>query len=231
MKNTSANRYDLRDKFYSILKLRPLAQKAIFRLREEGDLLLFGGSVREFFNSNFEVIPRDFDIVVNSNHKNFERCFRGIPFKKNRFDGYKINVDGLIFDIWDLSSTWAFKEKKISDVRKENLPKTVFLNYDSIVYNLRTGDLYDEGYFKAKKDKLLDIVLEENPFPELNILRSFVFNKRDKMSYSDGLLSYISDWCRKNNGHEVELLLNAQNKHYGREYISKYEIEKELSVF
>ena len=48
--------------------------------------------------------------------------------------------------------------------------------YDSIVYNLRTGDLYDEGYFKAKKDRFLDIVLEENPFPEINILRSFVFN-------------------------------------------------------
>ncbi|TGE37194.1 hypothetical protein E4K67_15075 [Desulfosporosinus fructosivorans] len=231
MKNTSGNRYALRDKFYSILKSRPLAQKAIFRLREEGDLLLFGGAVREFFNSDFEVIPRDFDIVVNSTNKDFERFFRGIPYKKNRFDGYKLNVDGLIFDIWGLSSTWAFKEKKVSDVRKENLPKTVFLNYDSVVYNLRTGDLYDEGYINAKKDKILDIVLEENPFPELNILRSFVFNKRDQMSYSDCLISYISDWCRKNNGHEVELLLNAQSKHYGKEYITQSEIEKELSVF
>lgn len=226
-----ANKYALREKFYSILKLRPLALKLIFRLEEEGDLLLFGGAVREFFKSNFEVIPRDFDIVVNSTNKDFEHCFRGISYKKNRFDGYKINIDDLIFDIWDLSSTWAFKEKKICDVRKENLPKTVFLNYDSIVYNLRTGDLYDEGYYQAKKDKFLDIVLEENPFPEINILRSFVFNKREQMSYSDCLLSYISDWRKKNKGQEVELLVNAQNKHYGREFLTKNEIEKELSIF
>lgn len=228
MENTSANKYELRDKFYDILEFRPLAKKAISRLAKEGDLLLFGGAVREFFNSNFRVIPRDFDIIVNSTIKDFERCFRGIPYKKNQFGGYKLNVDGLIFDIWGLSSTWAFKEKKITEVRKENLPKTVFLNYDSIVYNLCTGDLYDEGFSKAKKDKLLDILLEENPFPELNILRSLVFNKRDKMNYSDCLLSYISDWCKKHNGYEVQLLLEAQNKHYGREYMTKYEIQKEL---
>lgn len=231
MVSNNSNKYDLRDHFYDLLKTRPLANKIFFKLLQEGDILLFGGAVRSFLDNKFYVIPRDFDLVVNSNKMDFDHHFTDISYKKNSFGGYKLVVDGISLDIWSLGSTWAFKEKKVLEVTKENLPKTVFLNYDSIVYNLENGELYDEGYSKAKKDKLLDIVLEENPFPELNILRSFVFKKRENMVFSDALLTYVSEWSKVNHGNEIEILLRIQFKHYGRELISKYEIQKEFSVF
>ncbi|WNR45102.1 ligand-binding sensor domain-containing protein [Paenibacillus roseipurpureus] len=222
--------FALRDKFYELIEEWPLAKNVIYRLLEEGNLLLFGGSVRNYYENGFRTMPRDFDIVVCSDNDELDKYFYNIPYKKNRYGGYKIDHYSVNFDIWSLNSTWAFKTKKISNPNIENLTKTVFLNYDSVVYDLTTGRLYDEDYRLAKEKNKLDIVLQDNPFPELNVLRTFVFKTKHNMEYSERLRSYLVNWKEQNVKNALDLLTSIQLKHYGTEYLNKDQLIKELEI-
>jgi hypothetical protein len=175
--------YDFSDDFYKLISGYPSADSLINQLQQCGEVLLFGGAVREYNDTRFNSMPRDFDLVINKgdNNINLEDILKNFSYKKNRFDGYKLQVDSLEFDIWELEKTWAFKENKVQCSQEEysyKLQDTVFLNIDSVVYNLTTKELYNKKYKEAMKNKELDVILEENPYKELNIMRALVFKKK-----------------------------------------------------
>lgn len=93
---------NLRSDFYDLIDNYPTAKYLIDRLTEKGKKLLLVGSIRTYFENRFNSIPRDFDIVVKTNYKyhNIGNCFSNLQYEKNRYGGYKINVEGLQFDIW-----------------------------------------------------------------------------------------------------------------------------------
>lgn len=217
--------FALRDQFYNTIKNFPLAKNVVIRMLEEGNLLLFGGAIRNYYENQFSTMPRDFDIVVCTKNDELDQYFFNVPYIRNRYGGYKIDIYAVGFDIWSINSTWAFKNGVVENPNVENLTKTVFLNYDSVVYDLTTGDVYDEGYQKAKENKKLDIILEENPFPELNILRSLVFKTRYNMDFSETLYEYTRSWrSRFSNNEEINILSEVQMKHYGFEYMTKKQL-------
>ncbi|GAA0135250.1 hypothetical protein YSY43_20900 [Paenibacillus sp. YSY-4.3] len=223
--------FELRDQFYNTIKNFPLAKNVVFRLLEEGNLLLFGGAIRSYYENQFSTMPRDFDIVVCTRNDELDQYFFNVPYTRNRYGGYKINIYPVGFDIWSINSTWAFKNGVIENPNVENLTKTVFLNYDSVVYDLTTGEVYDEDYQKAKENKKLDIILEQNPFPELNILRSLVFKTRYNMDLSEALYDYMKSWRKMfSNNEEINVLSEVQIKHYGFEYMTKKQLFNELQL-
>lgn len=83
-------RSDIRNAFFKILSSRLRAQNLIQVLENKGNAILFGGSVREYFDHGFTKIPRDFDIVID-HEVNIESVLEQhkIPYKRNRFGGYK----------------------------------------------------------------------------------------------------------------------------------------------
>lgn len=227
----SSKDFALRDQFYSVIKNWPLAKNVIIRLLEEGNLLLFGGAVRNYYENQYRIMPRDFDIVVCTNNDKLDQYFYNAPYTRNRYGGYKIDVYPVGFDIWSINSTWAFKTGIVETPNVENLTKTVFLNYDSIVYNLSTGEVYDEHYLKARESRKLDIVLEKNPFPELNILRSLIFKMRYDMRFSESLYDYMRAWrANLSKDEEIRILRDVQLKHYGIEYMTEVQMVKELQA-
>ncbi|MDL0345535.1 hypothetical protein QQO70_01220, partial [Clostridioides difficile] len=127
-----------------------------------------------------------------------------------------IRVNQIEFDIWEIENTWAFKENKVQinfgDYEKK-LQDTVFLNIDSIVYNLNTQDYYNKKYENAMENKSLDVVLEENPYIELNLLRAILFKKKYNMDFSDKLSRILSDFVDNNNNY-LKLMEEVQIKHY-----------------
>lgn len=53
-------------------------------------------------------MPRDFDIAVKINTPSeylFEEIINKYQYRKNRFGGYKVIVDKIEFDIWNLKDT------------------------------------------------------------------------------------------------------------------------------
>lgn len=219
---------NLKEEFYQIVEEHLELKNLISKLSDKGEILLFGGAVRQYLEDGFKNMPRDFDIVINSDDEcDLDECFENLEFKKNRYDGYKVNVDELQFDIWRMKNTWAFKEQKV-EMKEENLPDTVFLNIDSIVYNLNKGKMYCEKYEESLQTKVLDIVLEDNPFVELNLLRAIVFKKKYNMNISENLREYFKRFALKSKEDFVANLYQLQDSHYGQRYFSMESINREV---
>jgi len=226
------NEKDFKKDFYKLLSEYPEANNMVKLLEENCDLVLFGGAIREYIDSKFDSIPRDFDIVLRKKKDDIDldKLLLKFNYKKNRFDGYKIIIDSLEFDIWEIQNTWAFKENKVVCQMKDyvnELQRTVFLNIDSIVYNLNNEKLYANNYKKAMKRKTLDIILEDNPYKDLNYLRAILFRKRYNMSMSEKLIKNIVDYTKREKLY-LEKLYEIQFSHYNDEKVTKDDLSYEL---
>lgn len=218
--------------FYKLMSGYPNAWELIRTLEKDGELILFGGVIREYIDNKFDNMPRDFDLVFNKKVKDtdLERLLDGFDHRKNRFGGYKLTLDSLEFDIWEIEDTWAFKEKKVR-CKKRNyvsgLQKTVFLNIDSIVYSLYREKLYGDNYKKAMEEKTLDIILEENPYIELNFLRAIIFKVKYDMGLSERLAENIAGYIRSTKNY-LDELYRIQISHYNYEKVSRSDLNTQL---
>lgn len=206
------------------------------RLGELGDVYLIGGVLREIKDNGKILSLRDVDIILNTEReKEYEDFLKEYAPEINRFGGYKIQCQDLIVDIWLLRQTWAYSANIIKCDRKDYLrllPKTVFLNMDSIVYDMRNDRWYDTEYRKAMETKILDVVLEDNPFIELNIVRSFVLKKRYEMDFSDKLKCVIKKYVYSYAKREIDVaqkLYETQNVRYKKSILSEVEFGEILS--
>ncbi|RTR25949.1 hypothetical protein EKG37_22205 [Robertmurraya yapensis] len=200
----------------------------IEELSNVGDLLFFGGSIRDIcLFPDKPPMPRDFDIAINFKNKDiFDSIINKYKYKMNRFGGYKIKISNLEFDIWDLENTWAFKYTNLSP-SEENLAKSVYLNIDGIVYNFNKSLLYDEIFRSSVRECKLDITLEENPQIELNLLRAMVFKEKYNLNFSKKLKQVYQNYLNESEK-LVENLYELQLSHYKVTYLSKEEIKNEL---
>ncbi|GEC89393.1 hypothetical protein [Brevibacillus brevis] len=201
----------------------------IERLSTTGDLLFFGGSIRDLcLFPECTQIPRDFDIAINfKNKERFDTLIGEYNFSKNRFGGFKFNISNIEFDIWDLNNTWAFKNKYLKP-SEENLAKSVYLNIDGIVYNFNKNRLYDDIFQSSIKSSKLDITLEENPQVELNLLRALVFKNKYNLIFSNKLKDVFKTFMNTYDEDLIESLYEMQLAHYRYNSFSKEEIRKEL---
>lgn len=211
----------LREEIYAYLQEYPPSLKLFQSLEETGDLFLIGGILREYRDYGKLVKLRDIDIIIDIRYMDqWYNILQKYDHVKNKFDGYKIICSNLIVDIWPLNECWAYREKKIicrPDQYVENLPKTVFLNMDSIIYDLSNNLWLDEIYKEAKKSGILDVVLADNPHLELNILRAVILKERYKMEFSDKLVHMI---VQKDVEELYAKLIMIQEKRYKEEIVS-----------
>jgi len=220
-------------KLKRLLTKSPESLLFIQDLKIAGELLFFGGSIRDIFlYPDNPPEPRDFDIAIKiKNPRKFEKIISRYDCKLNRFGGYKITISNISFDIWKLENTWAFNHANL-EPSEENLAKSVYLNIDGIVYNYNKSILYDELLKSAILEGQLDINLYDNPQEELNLLRAIVFKNKYsdtyKLNYSNELRDVFKKHLDESSTGFVDKLYNIQNSHYHCEYYSKEELQKEL---
>ncbi|MBH0332802.1 hypothetical protein ABH14_24180 [Brevibacillus brevis] len=220
----------------SLLKNATEANNFINLLSQLGELLFFGGSIRDYYiNKKYESLPRDFDIAIkfdvnksSQTSDDLECLIKRYNYKKNRFGGYKVQVENVEFDVWDMHSTWAFREKKVL-AKEENLIKTVYLNIDGIVYNYNKNILYYEEINKSLENQLIDIVLEDNPQKKLNLLRAIIFKNKYCFQYSNELIEEFRKEIRYNSDFDNELY-QLQFTHYKEERLSFEKIHEEIGL-
>ncbi|WP_394186820.1 hypothetical protein [Metabacillus halosaccharovorans] len=205
----------------------------IEELTNVGDLLFFGGSIRDIcMFPDKPPLPRDFDIAIKFKDRNrFELITRKYNNRRNRFGGFKFSIGNMEFDVWELESTWAFNNTNLQ-ASEENLAKSVYLNIDGIVYNFNKSKIYDELFRTSIKACKLDVNLEENPQVELNLLRALVFKDKYKEKYKLNFSSNLKSIFKKHLANEsvelVDNLYNLQCAHYSKDYLSKEKIKYEL---
>jgi len=226
---------ELKFDFYNFINKYSEANQLIDDLNNIGEILLFGGAVREYIENKFSTIPRDFDIVIKKDKANFnlDNVLNKFNYKKNRFGGYKIKLNSLEFDIWEIENTWAFKNKKVECLEEEyskRLQDTVFLNVDSIVYNLSKGIIYNDKYNNAMKKRILDVVLYDNPYEALNLFRAIIFKIKYNMKFSYNLSNILTKFIKQNDNY-LNILYKSQISHYRCEKISKESLNKQLQIY
>lgn len=223
---------NLKNVIYTYLEKYPPSLELFYLLERAGDIYLIGGVLREYRDNGNILDLRDIDIVIDVHQKElWQQILNHYVPKKNSFGGYKLICSGLVVDIWPLNETWAYRNKIVECVPEEYvkmLPDTVFLNMDSIIYDLKKDIWYDEKYCAAMESRVLDIVLVDNPRVQLNIIRAMVLKKRYNMTYSDKLKHVISAEIGQNEDF-INELLRIQEERYHKNILSVKEIEKELS--
>lgn len=198
---------------------------------KNANVYLFGGAVRDYLDNNFNNI-RDFDFVVDFKDCNdtIETYINtGIRYKKNRFNGYKLILQDISIDIWEMKETWAFKEKLLYP-SVDNLLKSVFLNIDSVVYSMNEHyyiDSCDAKYRKIIKNRMLDVVLTETPQIELNLLRAMVLREKYRLDFSNNLKKIFMK-CM-NFDEFPNKLVKLQDAHYGKQILDENSIRAILN--
>ncbi|WP_313559024.1 hypothetical protein [Ruminiclostridium cellobioparum] len=221
---------ELKDKINYIIEYNAQTSMLLGNILNSGETMIIGGALREFKDNALTKIPRDIDIVVDTDDNSLSKILLPYNSIKNRFGGYKIIFNNFIIDIWCLKNTWAFKERKIKCAPNEyssRLQDTVFLNIDAIVYNLTKDIWYDEKYMEAVNTGILDVVLIENPQLALNIVRTILLRQKYSMQLSDCLRQIISNFVFRRSGYLPELM-EAQLSHYKNTLISCTDMEKEI---
>ncbi|XYG87617.1 hypothetical protein QH637_02840 [Heyndrickxia coagulans] len=222
----------IKSEICNLLKNYPGSLKFINGMSNIGELLFFGGSIRDYYLYNgFKSMPRDFDIVVKVNAKN-EILLRNLlgkhSYRKNRFGGYKVKIENIEFDLWSLKNTWAFREKKLL-AEERNLTKSVFLSIDGIAYNFNKDILYAEELRWSIENKKINIVLKDNPQKELNLFRALVFKKKYNLDFSPELIEEFKRYIDLfDNFYDV--LYKLQLSHYRKEHLTPKEVRRELEV-
>lgn len=190
-----------------------------------------GGAVRNAI-ANPDSIPRDLDIIFNENDEIFD-SFLGvlnINYKKNSFGGRKIEVDSLKFDIWSLSKHHLIREKIYKQDFK-NVPKTTFLDYDSIFYNYTKHTLID-NYSNCIFKNTIGVVgnkksRSSNSRMDVTICKLALLHEQGFM-LSDELNSCISDYLH--NFFEVMPLFESEDLMDCFLYNYKKHIESSVSI-
>lgn len=181
-------------------------------LEGQTDVYLFGGITRDHLFSSFTKHSldetEDIDIVVTE--LNIDTIQKYIV-KRTKFGGYKLKINGSLYDIWELKDTWNYNkiDKKInSDLVK--LSKLVFFSFNTSIYWINKRLWYISREFgKSVRNEVLDIVFGQNPYPELSIIRAYKYFKKYNYILSPRMKNYL-----KSNFDPVELE-NYQKDRYG----------------
>jgi len=158
---------------------------------------LFGSVIRNLLLSPPRPPVHDLDVVVGGVSAAELASFFGTRVARpTRFGGLHVEVRGVPLDIWPLSETWAFRHLGLWGGSFADLPKTTFLDIEAITAELgaiqgRAREIYANGFFPSLLSRCIDINLEDNPFPDLCVIRSLITAVRLRFALGRRLAKYI----------------------------------------
>lgn len=204
-------------------------------LEEKNDVFLFSGIIRDYFlykDKKLDFDVRDLDIVVLDINKFQKTIGNKIAHKKNSFGGLKLYFNEITIDVWQTNLTWGLnpiKEGKIDSNIINTLPETVFFNCSSILFDFQSKTFIEgknNNYFQSFiESKTLDIVLEENPLPELCILNTVYYTNKYDLKISKKLANYIISTFSKINN---ERFIKVQKNHFNKVIYEMNQLQREI---
>lgn len=166
---------------------------------------IFGGMVREFALGNARSFASDIDLVSFASQADIFQAIKDFSPVKNKYGGFRFLVDKRLYDIWAFEDTWAFREGILAGNSFSDLFGTTFFNLDAAIFHLKKKECFLSDFYQdSLENRLLEINLEENPFPEKMVQRA-IFMAIDKaLSIGPDLAHYLL----KNKNVDNDLLSN-----------------------
>lgn len=192
-------------------------------IKSDNEVYLFSGIIRDFFLQgdvvdDLLVEIRDVDLVVRNN---VDLTRYNYPFRKNSFGGYKLKIDNIDVDLWLIKDTWGLKNRKspqlfLQEMETLGLLESTFFNASSVLFDLNNFNfIVDEPFLKFLRGRTLDIVLEDNPYPELCVANSIHYVVTKNLKLSKKLREYVRKYNTENRNDWSDLL-RVQERHFGR---------------
>ena len=198
--------------------------KFIAELSMLGEVILFGGFLRDVALFTARGFSSDLDIVVDCDKRMLHSFFNTRSASLNKFDGYRLEVGSWEVDVWPLKETWAFKSGLVNYNGRESLLKTTITNWDAIAYSfLDEKVIVDEDYISRIYNGELDLVLFENPSrigALLRVLRA-IHDKRAKILMPK-LLRYLKSELEV---YSAEEIFQEQLRLFNKAYFNTSEIK------
>ena len=131
-----------------------------------GEVYIFGGMLRDLALYGRRGFNSDIDIVVEGGWDSFVQYLAKIGARRNKFGGYRLFAGDWPIDIWNAEETWAIRQGLVRYSGISSLNETTVLNWDAILMNWRTKNFVcSESYLDCLRNRVLDVVLENNPNP------------------------------------------------------------------
>lgn len=186
--------------------------------------VLFGGTLRSLLASRLfdrkPGRPRDVDIVVSGTTvDDLKEVFREIVTRETRFGGLQLRRVDWQFDLWPLHATWAFVRDDVENPEFSFLPETTFFNMEAIAVDVwaepgKPRRIYsgNDQFFDGLISETLEVNREENPFPELCVVRALTMASKLRFDLGPRLTAYVAQVGRSM---EPDQLEDIQRAHYG----------------
>ena len=198
----------------------------ISEIREQKwNAVFFGGTLRSLLlsrlNNNKPGRPRDIDIVMSgASLEDMRSSFEPYISRQTRFGGLQLKRVNWQFDVWPLKETFAFKEQGVDSPTFSALPSTTFFNVEAVAVEIwpKRGHARrifsgDDQFFRGITTRTIEINREENPFPELCVVRALVMAANLRWKVGPRLLSYLGNHSAAMSPTVFEAI---QEKHYGK---------------
>lgn len=219
---------------YFLQYLENVSQKEIIEfiknLSAFSHIFIFSGIIRNFF-LDFNERARDIDIVYQGEDATLNEFLKDYEYRTNSFNGYKIILGNFTIDLWKIDSTWAIQNAKlkIELFNQYVLPNSTFFNFSSIVYDYFNQEfIYSDKFIEFINSGTLDLVLEENPLPQLCIVNTLYYKEKFGLKISETLKRFCVKNFSKFNKDDYD---NIQLKHFNEIKYSYIDIEKHITVF
>jgi hypothetical protein len=220
-------------------------------LKSKGNLVIFGGKIKDLayytiknkYQNIEEVCYRsDFDLVSDINIDVLTSLISKYEYSVNNLGGFRLKLGRVWVDIWNVTSTWAFREGHITDVSLNNLIYTTFFRNDAILYHLNDNCIHAlPSFWEEIEFGVLDINLIHNADPIKTceriikyLLKGFTISYelgnylywkisgiKPNRSSNSAFFDFI---IRKEDINKIKLLLSEERKTYSL-------VNRQLSLF
>lgn len=164
---------------------------------------LFGSVIRNLLLGPSRPTARDLDLVVDGvSSAELMSVFKGHAIRATRFGGLRVWMHGAPVDVWPIAETWAFRELGLASPSFADLPRTTFLDIEAVTAQASTSrgkprEVYSNGFFESLLSRCIDINLEENPFPDLCVVRALITAQRLKFAVGPRLAKYVLHYAKR----------------------------------
>jgi predicted nucleotidyltransferase len=134
--------------------------------KNQFDVYVFGGLVRDIGLFGVRDFSSDIDLVVESNRPSLLKALSRLPKEnvtENKYGGFRIRQGAWDIDIWCAKDTWAIKNRLVVYKDVTSLLKTTFLSWDSALFDVRNQNLIcSNDYIENLVNGRLDVVLQDS---------------------------------------------------------------------
>jgi hypothetical protein len=132
------------------------------------DTYIFGGAIRDIAINGVKKFYSDVDVVfeLNEDISDIEPLLVNYSYTKNKFGGYRLDINGWELDLWEAKNTWAFESKAIEYKSIHSILETTITNWDQILFDWNKKKLIMSSYYLSDlQSGYLDLILTGNPNP------------------------------------------------------------------